>query len=359
MGRPGPNRKHIALLTAGLAAALTLPMLLSPVQGIRARQRALARVDALAQGPTACLGDMPLPSDRPEPLASTLASWRTVGGCGAGASTGNAAGVKWIGRSVTGGLLGVQCQLTYTRLPRQTADTGGPEHHAFLNALITAPVDDRWILGANVPLVMKYMINPLQNGADLSNTGLGDMSVQLTRKLGPIGATALTIAAGLPTGQYNGEYRMRMLNQTQQRGFGKPSAALTLDHTADEIWGLTLVGATASWRGGENDVNDYRAPTASTYGYVGWYLGPLVPALGLSATAAAGHDRDKTTPMVSGLYTAAANVSLEWSTDWIAILAGASFPYQYDGYRQVNGVAHNPWGWAPWVVGVGFSVSPF
>jgi hypothetical protein len=33
-------------------------------------------------------------------------------------------------------------------------------------------VDDRWILGANVPLVLKYMINPLENGADLSNTAL-------------------------------------------------------------------------------------------------------------------------------------------------------------------------------------------
>jgi hypothetical protein len=30
---------------------------------------------------------------------------------------------------------------------------------------------------------------------------------------------------------------MRILNQTQQRGFGKPTAAVTLDHTSDEIWG--------------------------------------------------------------------------------------------------------------------------
>ena len=138
-----------------------------------------------------------------------------------------------------------------------------------------------------------------------------------------------------------------MLNQTQQRGFGKPTAALTLDHTADEIWGLTLVGATASWRGGENDVNDYRAPTASAYGYLGWYLGPLVPALGLSATAAAGHDRDKTTPMVSGLYSAAANVSLEWSSRLDRDPGRGLVPFQYDGYRQVDGVAHEPLGLGP------------
>ena len=143
----------------------------------------------------------------PPPLGPSLASWQTVGGCGAGASTGNAAGVKWIGRSVTGGLFGVQCQVTYTRAGGPEAER--PEHHAFVNTLITSPVTDRWIMGVNVPLVLKYMVNPFQNGADLSNTGLGDISLQLTRKLGPIGATALTLAVGLPTGQHDGEYRTK------------------------------------------------------------------------------------------------------------------------------------------------------
>jgi hypothetical protein len=343
------------LLCAGLAGLLVLPIGAPSLQRLLARRQAVARVDALPVA-AAYLTAVSLPPGAAAGLAPALASWQTVGGCGAGASTGNAAGVKWIGRSVTGGLFGVQCQVSYLRVG---AEAERPEHHAFVNTLITSPVTDRWIMGVNVPLVLKYMVNPFQNGADVSNSGLGDISLQLTRKLGPIGATALTVAGGLPSGQHDGEYRTKLLNQTQQRGFGKPTASLTLDHTGDEIWGLTVVGATAAWRGGENDLNDYRAPSASTYGYIGWYLGPLVPALGASVTATTAHDRDKTTPMVTGLYSAAANLSLEWSSDWVAVLAGASFPYQYDGYRVVNGVPHKPWGWGPWVVGLGFSLSPF
>jgi hypothetical protein len=355
MARVSRSLQRTIPLYAGLAT-LVLSIGVPASQRLLTRHQLAARLDALATTPASCLTDVSLPASPPAALEPQLASWQTVGGCGAGASTGNAAGVKWIGRSVTGGLFGVQCQMTYTRL---ATDPARPEHHAFLNALITTPVDDRWILGANVPLVLKYMINPLENGADLSNTGVGDISVQLTRKLGAIGATALTLIAGLPTGQYNGEYRMRILNQTQQRGFGKPTAAVTLDHTSDEIWGLTVVGATGTWRGGENDLNDYRAPTASTYGYLGYYLGPLVPALGVSLTGATGHDRDKTTPMLTPLYSAAANVSLEWSTDWLAVLVGASVPYQYDGqYKDTEGRPRNPWGWGAWVVGLGFSVSP-
>ncbi|HEY0712728.1 MAG TPA: hypothetical protein VGF45_08650, partial [Polyangia bacterium] len=45
--------------------------------------------------------------------AGALASWATIGGCGAGASSGSGAGIKWIGRSVSGGLFQVQCQGNY------------------------------------------------------------------------------------------------------------------------------------------------------------------------------------------------------------------------------------------------------
>jgi hypothetical protein len=64
--------------------------------------------------------------------------------------------------------------------------------------------------------------------------------------------------------------------------------------------------------------------------------------------------------MITGLYSAAANFSLEWSTDWVAVLAGASVPYQYDGvFETTEGAPRSPWGWAPWVVGMGVSFSPF
>jgi hypothetical protein len=42
----------------------------------------------------------------------------------------------------------------------------------------------------------------------------------------------------------------------------------------------------------------------------------------------------------------AANTSLEWSTDWLAILAGVSLPY-------------SPRGLEPWTAGLGFAIAPF
>jgi hypothetical protein len=356
MKRPWARNAE-TLLSAALAVVIVAPLLIAAAQRASASGRAAARIAALAATPPRCAPDVPLVLTTPERTGPGLSSWRTIGGCGAGASTGNAAGVKWIGRSVSGGLFGVQCQVTYTRL---ATNPERPEHHAFANALVTRALTDRWVLGANVPLVLKYMRDPYESGADLSNTGLGDISALLTYKMGPIGATALTATVGFPTGNFDGRYRMRILNQSQQRGFGKTTGSLTLDHTSDEIWGLTVVGATASWRGGENVVNNYRAPTGSVYGYVGYFMGPLVPALGLSVTGATGHDRDQTVPQITGLYSAAANLSLEWSTDWLALLVGASIPYQYDGtYQDTEGRPRSPWGWAPWVVGVGMSFSPF
>src|SRR6202008_418693 len=47
--------------------------------------------------------------------APELASWQTVGGCGAGASSGTGAGVKWVGRNVSGGLFHVECQANYVK----------------------------------------------------------------------------------------------------------------------------------------------------------------------------------------------------------------------------------------------------
>jgi len=356
MSKDGRNARK-AVLVSGLVAALLGPLLLATLGEHLTRQRALARLAALRPATGDCPRELPLARGSPAKGGPLLAGWQNIGGCGAGASTGNAAGIKWIGRSVTGGLFGVQCQMTYTRL---APDAERPEHHAFANTLITHPAGDRWILGVNVPLVLKYMRDPFETGVDLSNSGIGDIGVQLTRKLGPIGATLLTFSAGLPTGDYKGRYKMRILNQSQQRGFGKPTAAVTLDHSSDKLWGLTVVGATAAWRGGENEINNYRAPTGSLYGYLGYYLGPLVPALGLSVTGSTGHDRDQTVEQITGLYSAAANLSLEWSSDYLAVLLGASFPYQYDGiYENTEGQPRNPWGWGPWMVGLGVSVSPF
>lgn len=293
-------------------------------------------------------------------LGPLLTSWQTIGGCGAGSGTGAGAGIKWIGRGVSGGLFNVQTQTTYTRI--HSGDK--LEHHSLVNTLITRPLSEKWVMGVNVPLVYKYFsdyfyLDPFMPGFDVSNGGLGDISVQLTRKLGRINATSLTALVGVPTGTYDANYRGRLLLQHQQLGFGRVTGTVILDHTMDEIWGVVVVGALGSWRGGQNKFDNYRAPNATTYAYTGYFLGPFVPALGLSATAFKGHDRDQTLEQTTGLFSVAGNVSIEWSTDWVAILAGASFPYQYDGFHQLNGVYRSPWGWGPWMVSLGMALSPF
>ena len=212
-----------------------------------------------------------------------------------------------------------------------------------------------------MPVIFKYMRDPFETGADLSNSGIGDVSLMLSTKLGPIGATAVTATVGLPTGQFDGTYKTKILNQSQQRGFGKPTASLMLDHTSDQLWGLTVVGATASWRGRREPGEQLpRAPWRQPTRTSGYLLGPLTPAAGLSLSALTEHDRDQTVVQRTGLYLAAANLSLEWASDSVALIVGASFPYQYDGLLEdTEGRARSPWGWGPWMVGMGISLSPF
>ena len=216
----------------------------------------------------------------------------------------------------------------------------------------------------------KYLVDPNHVGGsgapavDYSNSGLGDINLLATRKLGRINSLLLTGILGLPTGTYDAHYNASgtpdYLHQRQQIGFGEPTASLILDQTLDQVWGLVVLGAAGAWRGGTNKIHDYRAPSGTVYGYVGYFLGPLVPALGLSVTGFTGHDRDQDEIQMTPLFSMAANLSIEWSTDWIALLVAASFPYGYDGIKQDdNGLPRSPWRLMPWTVSLGVAASPF
>jgi hypothetical protein len=295
-------------------------------------------------------------------LDGLLASWQTIGGCGAGAGAASSAGLKWVGRNVTGGLLNVQEQVSYTNL----GTSPYAEHNFFVNTFINGDVAEKWNLGIILPLVYKYLDDPLHlapssPAVNYSNGGLGDISLLATRKLGRINATSLTGIVGLPTGTWNAAYAPgSYLNQNAQLGFGKPTAALVLDQTVDETWGMFVLGGVGAWRGGENKINNYRAPTAAAYGYGAYFMGPFVPAFGLTLAGFAGHDRDQTSVQNTPLVSMAASASLEWSTDWIALLLAASIPYKYDGItKDESGQPRSPWGFMPWTFALGVSVAPF
>ena len=276
-------------------------------------------------------------------LAARTASWQSVGGCGAGSSTG-IGGIKWVGRNVSGGLFNVQTQGNYTRL-----DDG----YAFaLQNQITAPVGERWNLGVMVPYLYKFVRDPgglalFDMGYDVSNSGLGDVNLMLGRKFGAIGATTVTGSLGLPTGTHQAKAKDDLLRQDRQLGAGRYSGGLLVDHVMDNIWGPVVLGGSLVYPGGTNDLDNYRAPSASTYAYAGYLLGPLVPALGVSATYYRGQDRDRGMPSETRPpWLVSANASLEWSTDWVAFLVGASVPYHTTGLQ-------------PFTVGAGLALSPF
>jgi hypothetical protein len=291
-----------------------------------------------------------------------LASWQTIGGCGAGAGAGSSAGLKWIGRNVSGGLFNVQEQVSYSNI----GTSAYPEHNFFVNTLITTDIGQKWVVGTLLPFVYKWFddpmhLAPLAPAINYSNGGLGDLSLLLTRRLGDINATQLTGIVGLPTGKWNATWPSgTYLSQGQQVGFGKANATVVLDHTMDQVWGLVVVGGAASYRGGTNKLDSYRAPTAAAYAYTGYFLGPLVPAVGLTLAGFPRHDIDLNSEQFTPLASLSANVSLEWSTDWIALLVGASIPYKYDGITKgQSGEPRSPWGFMPWTVAVGASVAPF
>lgn len=329
------------LAARGLVLGAATLGLISAVDVARARRQLRPRLDALeatapAMLPAAsCATVPPLAGGRP---GGALASWQTIGGCGAGSSAG-IGGIKWIGRNVTGGLVNVQCQGSYTRY--------GDGHVYAINNQLTVPLGDAITVGVIVPYLYKWIDDPLQVRIDYSNAGLGDINGLVTWKLGAIRATAVTVAVGLPTGSSQAGTGAFIFPQDRQLGAGKVSGSLMIDHTFDNLWGPAVIGAVGSYPGGENAIRNYRSPSATGYGYVGYLLGSFVPALGISGTVYQRADRDiglasdtRSNAMV------AANTSLEWSTDWLAILAGVSLPY-------------SPRGLEPWTAGLGFAIAPF
>jgi hypothetical protein len=330
----------------GMASVLMGLVAYPPIEARLGAMRAAARLEKLEANPDRLAGsgewmDSNL-SLRVQRLGPLLASWETIGGCGAG-GTGGSVGVKWIGHNTTGGLFHSTLMLNYL------AFNNG--YNLIALAQLDRDIDQgqKWNVGVIVPVLYKYYSNYLQvrPPVSISNSGLGDINAYVTRRLGPINATSITAALGFPTGTHDAQYKFDYLTQDKQLGLGNFTGSLMIDHTIDESWGLIVLGGLGAYRGGRNDLGSYRAPTGTLYSYAGYFLGPLVPALGVSVTGFTGKDQDRGIDQDLPLVLIAGNASIEWSTDWIAILAGVSFPFSTDAQLQ------------PWLVALGVSVSPF
>lgn len=284
-------------------------------------------------------------------LGPLLASWQTIGGCGAGASASGVGGVRWIGRGVRGGYVNVESQGNYVKV--------GYGYNYVATTTLSHDLTPEWTLGLGVAYLYKFMIDPYQLGYDLANKGPGDVSLMLIRRLGEANQWRAVLTGGVPVGSHNVAWRSpsNRLQQDRQLGFGKPTGSLALERTFDGLSGVSVVGGSASWRGGENEFQSYRAPSSSVYAYTGYLLGPFVPAVGLTLTGFAGNDRDagEVQPMPRGLATP--QVSLEWSNDWVALLLGATVNYNlYIDPIHTPGQARH--GLGAWVVALGLAFSP-
>ena len=107
-----------------------------------------------------------------------------------------------------------------------------------------------------------------------------------------------------------------------------------------------IVGGSASWGGQENSIGDFRSSSGGMFAHAGYLMGPLVPAMGISLTAKLDHDRERFKDLDDKLYTAGLSASLEWSSDYLALLAGGL-------------VALSPDGMESWSLALGISSSLF
>jgi hypothetical protein len=309
-----------------------------------------ARASTLAAKEAGCDTRISLRVQRLGPL---LASWETVGGCGAGGTGGAGATVKWIGRNTSGGLFQWMTQGNYIHF----ADG----YNFIVSSQITRDLGQKWNVGFSVPYLYKFYRDYLGLPTDISNSGVGDIQLLLTRKLGRINDTSVTAAIGFPTGTYDATYKGDLLTQEKQLGFGRVTGTLFVDHTMDQTWGLIVFGGLLSYRGGVNSLESYRSPMGSLYTYVGYFMGPFVPSLGISVSDFLKPDRDRTLEQDVPLTLIAGNASLEWSTDTVAILVGVSVPYSVRGtVPSVESPHPTPvTGFMPWIAAAGISVSPF
>jgi hypothetical protein len=354
------------LLAAGLAAVLY------PI-GARelARRRAATRVARLARAGGVVCDDAAL-SLRLARLGPLLTSWETIGGCGAGGGTAGA-GIKWVGRNTTGGLVQVLSLNNYITIPQPNEQSPGQAGFNFItNNQITRDFTDKWNAGVSIPYAYKWYKNPFGDGP-LWNGGLADVSAMATRKLGTDNSTLLTGMVVLPTGTYQAVYRAvgttmpQLLSPTQQLGYGKVTGSLLLDHVFDRDWGLIVVGGAANYRGGHQTANPgggvpqehwYRASGGTAYGYAGWFAGPLVPTIGLNAVGTTSADTRGDFGDTVGIpvLSVAGQASLEWSNPYLAVLLGTYVPVS---------IFQDSWGnyghlkLQAWTVALGISMSPF
>jgi hypothetical protein len=290
-----------------------------------------------------------------------LYAWNSVGGCGAsgGAASSTAGGAKWVGRGVRGGLVDLQCLASQTiaeggvERAGQGGEAGDPtDALAFFTTinlrLASEALLRRWIFGLNVPLLYKNdeVVDAGNETRRAGLAGFGDLSLEVTRKLGIANDTSLSLLLSLPTGSADAVRAGVELPQHLQLGAGVVGLSLLLEQVRDLDPGLLVYGGSFSFTGlpcdegscdgWRNARGDYRAPAASAYAYYGYMLGPFVPSIGLTTSVKFDDDQQQLEPLDQPRGLVQVNLATEWSNPWVAVLLSASAPFSADGSEGVT-----------------------
>jgi len=322
-----------ALVTATLVTAIGLA-LYPLLERAQARREAQALTRAVAEAPTPIAPratdvktDRCAAPDLPgSPLRLSqreLAGWQSVGGCGVGGAGQGGGGVKWVGRGVSGGLLDLQC------ITSHSAFFDGAQQTT-VNTRFAHTLEYKWVLAATIPFKNNIEDVDVYGESETAHLpGWGDVSLELTRKLGVTNAYTLTLSTTLPTGSADAVRQGVVLPQRMQLGAGVLTGSVTLEHTRDFDWGLMIFGSSLSYGGLANRMGDQRASSLSVYAHAGYILGPFVMSTGLSLSHKFGEDLERGEPIPDQpMSTASLNLTAEWSSDWVAALLSSSSDLQ-------------------------------
>ncbi|NET23758.1 MAG: hypothetical protein F6K07_32690, partial [Okeania sp. SIO1H5] len=134
--------------------------------------------------------------------SESFASWKNIGGCGAGGGAGSAGAGKWIGRGASGGLYDVEA-LSNTTL-------GGDYNYGSVGLNITTKIGNATTFGtslswkSNTFEISEFATSDDDYGTELHQTGgMADLGFSLTQNFGPINQYMLSLSTSLPTGQHD------------------------------------------------------------------------------------------------------------------------------------------------------------
>lgn len=328
--RNDPRWGHRALVGLTLLCAL---LSLTPLADrIVARWQVQELLDQARAPHYAASRGVPRPA---RPLAIATRSemlWGDIGGCGAGggSASSTSGGIRWIGRSVTGGLIDLQCMSSATQSHGNTFTT-------FNTRIATGALFQKWVFALNLPLLYKTGDVDVFGDAQRAHiVGFGDMSFEITRKLGITNTSMLTLIVGAPLGSSDAVRQGVVLPQPLQMGSGVLNLSGVFQRTMDRDWGLIVLGANATYSGWENDIGDFRGSGAGAFGYAGYIWGPFVPSAGLALTGQFQHGRERGRTLDDPLFIASPQLSVEWASDYVALLLASTVSVSYKGFESVN-----------------------